>query len=145
MMKERVFSLVVAIVLGMLTAAISGCATNRIDLVDEGLVTVETVPSKGVRILWADVYQDGEDMVVCGVVQRRSDTSYPIRAHVDITVLSPEGTVLQETRTCNIYVARRLAGKGMNWTCFRARLPGTPAEGSRVHMAVHSSEHNGKT
>jgi hypothetical protein len=70
----------------VLPVVISGCATNRIDLVEEGIVSVETVPSKKVKILWTDVYQDGEDFVVYGVVQRRSHTSYPIKTHVDISV-----------------------------------------------------------
>ena len=46
------------IVVTLSTAAMltTGCATNRIDLVDEGIVSVETVPSKRVKVLWTDVY-----------------------------------------------------------------------------------------
>ena len=145
MMKKKVVSLVISMVFGILTIAISGCAANRSDLVDKGIVSVETAPSKKVKILWTRVYQNGEDFVVYGVVQRRNHTSYPIRIHVDITILAGDDTIQQETRTPDIYVSRRRPGKGINWTRFRVRFPGTPAEGSRVNMVVHSAAHNAKT
>ena len=145
MMKKKVLSLVIAMVFGIMTIAVSGCNTNRTDLVDKGIVSVETSPSKKVKILWTRVYQDGEDFVVYGVVQRRNHTSYPIRTHVDITILAGDGTIRHDTRTRDIYVSRRRPGKGINWTRFRVRLPGTPAEGSRVNMVVHSALHNAKT
>ncbi len=145
MMKKKVLSLVIAMVFGILTIVTSGCAANRIDLVDKGIVSVETAPSKKVKILWTRVYQDGEDFVVYGVLQRRSHTSYPIRTHVDVTILAGDGTIRHEARTPDIYVSRRRPGKGINWTRFRMRLPGTLAEGSRVNMAVHSALHNAKT
>ncbi len=132
-------------VFGILTIVSSGCAANRTNLVSKGIVSVETSPSKKVKILWTRVYQDGEDFVVYGVVQRRNHTSYPIRTHVDITILAGDGTVMQETRTPDIYVSRRRPGKGISWKRFRVRLPGTPPEGSRVNMVVHGALHNAKT
>lgn len=135
------------IVVTLSTAAMlaTGCATNRIDLVDEGIVSVDTVPSKRVKVLWTDVYQDGEDFVVYGVVQRLSHTSYLIKTHVDITILSPDGTVLQEARTPDIYVPTRIPGKGINWERFQVRLPDIPPQGSKVGMVVHSGSHGDKT
>jgi hypothetical protein len=144
-MKMKRLGLAVGMTLGMAAIFVTGCATNRIDLVEQGIVSVETVPSKRVRILWTDIYQDGDDTVVYGVVQRRSHTSYPIRTHVDITMLSSDGKVLQEARTGDIYVARRIPDKGINWTRFRLRLPGIPVEGSKVKMVVHGRPHNDRT
>ncbi len=40
-MKKKVLKLVVVMVLGMLTVVISGCATNRVDLVDAGVLSLE--------------------------------------------------------------------------------------------------------
>jgi hypothetical protein len=144
-MKMKRLGLAVGMTLGMAAMLVTGCATNRIDLVEQGIVSVETVPSKRVRILWTDIYQDGDDTVVYGVVQRRSHTSYPIRTHVDITMLSSDGKVLQEARTGDIYVARRIPNKGINWTRFRVRFPGIPVEGSKVKMVVHGHSHNSRT
>ena len=129
--------------LGMAALFIGGCATNRVDLVDKGLVSVETVPSEKVKILWTDVYLDGEETIVYGVIQRRSHTSYPLRTHVDVTVYSSEGKTLHEARTQDIYVPGRIPGKGISWKRVKIRLPEIPPQNSMISMTVHSGEHEG--
>ncbi len=144
-MKKRLSATIVALWFSVLPVVISGCGGNLVSLQDKNFVQVETMPSERVKILWTDVYQDGEDILVYGVVQRLSHTSYPIKTHVDITILSPDGTVLQEARTPDIYVPRRIPGKGINWERFQVRLPDIPPQGSRVNMVVHSGSHGDKT
>jgi len=144
-MRKKILYMAVGMAIGTLTNVISGCATNRIDLADRGVVSVETVPGKRVNILWTDVYQDGEDLVIYGVVQRHSHSSYPIKTHVDVNIFAPDGTVLQQTRTPDIYVPRRLAGKGISWKRFEVRLPTTPPRGSLVRIVSHSGLHNEST
>ena len=39
MMKKKVLSLVIAMVFGILTIVISGCATDRVDLADSGVLS----------------------------------------------------------------------------------------------------------
>lgn len=142
-MRQKVLGL---IGIGMLLVTISGCATNRVSLVDEGLVSVETVPSKKVEILWTDVYEDGNDVVVYGVVQQHSYSGATVDVHVDITILSNDGAKLQEHRTADIRVPRRRHGKGVDWKRFEVRFPGTFPEGATVKMVVHAGSHNdGKT
>ncbi|MHC4758916.1 MAG: hypothetical protein ACYTE8_09675 [Planctomycetota bacterium] len=140
MMEKKMLTLVIATVFGMMTLVIPGCTANRTNLVDKGIVSVETEPSKKFEILWTDVYQNGEDFVVYGVMRRRSHTRYPVRAHVHVSILAPDGTILQKTPTPDIYVSRWQSGKGINWTRFRVRLPGRPVAGSRVNMVAHSVE-----
>jgi hypothetical protein len=137
-MRKKVLSLVA---IGVLTAIISGCVTNRVSLVDENMVSVEKQGNETVEILWTDAYQDGEDTVVYGVIRRRSHTSYPIKTHADVAIVSPDGTMLQEARTPDIYVARRVPGKGIDWTRFNIRFPGMLTQGSKVNMVVHSGSH----
>ena len=127
--------------LGMAVLFIEGCATNREDLVDKGVVSVETEPSEKVKILWADVYQDGEEIVVYGVIQRRIHTSYPLMTHVDVTLYSSEGETLYETRTQDMYVPGRIPGKGIDWRRFKIRLPEMPPQNSRIDMIVHRGDH----
>ncbi|MHC4478221.1 MAG: hypothetical protein ACYTEL_21495 [Planctomycetota bacterium] len=145
MMTKEALSLLIAVAFGMLSIGISGCATDRVDLVKEGIVSVQTVPSKKVKILWTDVYQDGGDTVVYGALQRRSHTSYPLSTHVDIGIISPDGTTLHEIRTPDIHVARRIPGKGINWTSFRVRIPGSVPKRSKIEMVVHYSRHEDET
>jgi len=40
-MKKKVLSLVIATAFGILTVIISGCAANRVDLVDSGVLSLE--------------------------------------------------------------------------------------------------------
>jgi hypothetical protein len=128
----------VSVICCLFIGFISGCGTNRVSLVDKNLVSVEKQGNKTVKILWTDVYNDGEDTVVYGAIQRRNHTCYPIKIHVDIAVVSPDGTILQESRTPDIYVARHTPGKGIDWTRFSVRLRCMPAQGSKVNMVVHS-------
>jgi len=137
-MRRKVLRL---IAIGVLTAIISGCVTNRVSLVDENMVSVEKQGNETVEVLWTDVYQDGEDTVVYGVIRRRSHTSYPVKTRVDVAILSPDGTMLQEARTPDIHVARRVPGKGIDWTRFNVRFPGMLTQGSKVNMIVHSGSH----
>lgn len=144
-MEKKFYGIAVGLGLGILTSFISGCATSRIDLVDEGVVSVENTPSRKARILWTNVYQDGDDLVVYGVVQRRNLSSYPIKIHVDISVSSPDGKVLHKARTSDVYVPRRIPGRGRNFKRFRIRFPDIPPKGSLVRAICHSGPHNGTT
>jgi len=139
-MNSKFLSIAFAVALSAVPTVMSGCSSNRISLVDQGVVSIEAEPSKNVRILWTDVYQDGEDIMIYGVVRRRSHTSYPLKTHVDIKVFNTDGKVLQEARTPDIYVPRRVPGKGINWKCFKLRLPDIP-ENSRVQAVAHSGLH----
>ncbi len=138
-MKRKVSGL---IGLSMSATIISGCVTNRISLADEGLVWVETVPSKKVKILWTDVYEDGNDVVVYGVLRRIGHSSFPFNIHVDVTVFSPDGKVLYENRTQEIGVPRRVVGKGVDWKRFEVRFPEQIPEGSSIRAVCHADPHN---
>jgi len=127
-----------AVALSAAIAPISGCSSNRNSLIGQGIVSVETKPSKNVRILWTDVYRDGEDIIVYGAVQRCSHTSYPLKTHVDVTILTPDGTIVQEVRTQDIYVPKHISGKGINWERFEVHFTDIP-ENFRVQAVVHSA------
>ena len=135
-MNTKSLSIVVAAALSTLAIVMSGCS-SRNSLVEQGVASVETKPSKNVKILWTDVYKDGEDIIVYGVVRRRSHTSYPLKTHVVAAILTPNGKVLKEARTPDIYVPRFLPGKGINFKRFEIYFPDVPGNFS-VRAAVHS-------
>ena len=129
----------IKIVVSVLTlVVISGScfASNRRDLVDQGVVSLERQHSKKVHIAWSNVRQDGEGIVVSGVLMRHAITSYPIWRHVEVTILAPDGTVLQEARTSDIQVPRRVPGRGFNTKRFEVRFPGIPPRGSLVRISL---------
>lgn len=139
-MKRRPYAVVIGMFLGMFATVVPGCATNRVDLVDQGIVSVETTSSKSVNILWTNVSRDGKETVVYGAVQRRSHTSHPIKTHIDIAISSPDGKILEEARTLDIDVPRRIPGKGANFKRFELRFSDIPP-GSEINVVVHGGSH----
>ena len=137
-MEKKVLSLVIAMVFGILTIVISGCATDRVDLVDSGVLSLEQHTTGKVYIVWSDAYEDGDGFVVTGVLRRRDTVGLPIKVYVDVTILSPDGKVLDEGRSSDIYVPRHIIDRAQSLRRFRVRFPSIPAEGSKVSIVTHS-------
>jgi hypothetical protein len=141
-MKKKFLLTVVVTQLGMLVFNISGCATNRISLVDTNQVSVVRHDSEKIEILWTDVYQKDGQVWAYGVLKQRGyRLSMPIKTHVDVQVLSEDGSVHYETISDDIYVPRNRVGKGPDWKRFRVQLPTEILGGSRISMTVHVGEH----
>ena len=138
MMKKKVLSLVIAMVFGTLTIIISGCATDRVDLVDAGVLSLEQHTTGKVYIAWSDAHEDGDGFIVTGVLRRRDTVGLPIKAHVDVAILSPDGTVIDESRSSDVYVPRRIIGRGQSLQRFRVRFSNIPPPGSSVRLVSHS-------
>ena len=117
-----------------LAVCFCGCAGSLVDLTKTGQVTVETVSGEKTKILWAKVYQDGDDTLIKVALRRRLPTAYPLKTHVDIVVIGPDGEKFLETRTENIYVPRNVPGKGPNVKFFRKRIPQTLPQNSTVRI-----------
>jgi len=141
-MKKKVSSLVVAMALGMLTAVISGCATNRVDLADSGVLTLEQQTTGKVYIAWCSAYEDGSGFIVTGVLRRYDHVGLPIKTHVDVTILSCDRTIIDESRSSVIYIPRNAIGRSQNLKRFRVRFPNIPPQGSLVRLVSHSGPHD---
>lgn len=139
-MNRKFLFIVFAVALSAIMTVIPGCTGSRVSLVDQEVVSIKAKSSKNVRILWTDVYQDGEDIIVYGVVRRCSHTSYPLETHVDIKVFNTDGKLLHEARTPDTYVPRCATGKGIHWKRFKLRVPEIPRN-SRVQAVAHSGPH----
>ena len=135
-MNNKFSSIAVVTALSILAMAMPGCS-SRNSLVEQGIASVETKPIKTVEILWVDVFRDGEEIIVYGVVRRRSHTLYPLKTHVDVSILSPDQKVLREAHTPDIYVPRFTPGKGINFKRFEICFPDIPGNFS-VRAAAHS-------
>jgi hypothetical protein len=79
------------------------------------------------------------------VLRRRDTVGLPIKAHVDITIQSPDGKVLNEGRSSDVYVPRRIIGRGQSLQRFRVSFPQIPPQGSLVRLVSHSGPHNNST
>ena len=141
-MEKKVLKSAAVIVLGMLTVVISSCATDRVDLVDAGVLNLEQHTTGKVYIASSDAYEDGDGFVVTGVLRRRDTVGVSIKTHVDITIQSPDGAIIDESRSSDVHVPRRIIGRGQSLPRFRVRFPSIPAEGSKVSIVTHSGSHN---
>ena len=84
--------------------------------------------------------------MISGVLRRRDSVGAAIRTHVDVTVLSPDGTTLDEARSSDAYVSRRITGRSyLSFERFKVRYPNIPAMGSSVRVVSHSSRHDETT
>lgn len=145
MTKKKALNLVIAMVFGIPTIVISGCVTNRISLVDSDVLTLEKKAAGKVYIAWSDAYEDGDGFIVTGVLRRRDTVGLPIKAHVDVTILSPDGTIVEESHSSDVYVPRRIIGRGQSLKRFKIRFSDVPAQGSLIRLVSHSGLHNDAT
>ena len=141
-MEKKVLKSVAIVVYGLLIVIIPGCATDRVDPVDAGVVNLEQHSTGKVYIAWSDAYDDGDGFVVTGVLRRRDTVGLPIKAHVDITIQSPDGTIIDESRSSDVHVPRRIIGRGQSLQRFSVRFPSIPAKGSKISIVTHSGSHN---
>ncbi len=122
--------------IGMTAVVVSTNASDRVNLVKEGAVLVEYVPSKGVYVSKAYVYQYGDELVISGKV-RRPYGSFAVTGHVDIEMLDPEGTTSKKTTATHI--PRIVRRKGPRDASFTVRLPIILPKGATVRLGYHSS------
>ena len=61
---------------------------------------------------------------------------------VDVTILSADGTVVDQTRSSDVYVPRRITGRSQSFKRFKIHFPSIPAKGSKVRAVTHVGHHN---
>lgn len=119
----------------IIVIALSGCASHKVNLVDEGVVSIERLPSKGVYISRAYAYKEGVDLVVSGRVKRSRSVASPSGGHVDIAILSSDRKIIKTTSTS--YTPRIIRRKGARESFFTARIPMVPPAGAVVAVVYH--------
>lgn len=133
-MKTKIMSIISNVVFGLAMIVGLGCASNRINLVDNGTVTVERINSQGAYVSSVYVYQDGDYLVISGRVKQLYSTVVTDRGHVDITMLNPYGTTLKQvSKRYNPRLSRK-----KRTAYFRARLPVILTPGVIVRVMHHS-------
>jgi hypothetical protein len=127
-----ILSVVAIMVLG-------GCASVGRDLTESGEVSVERSPSKLVSIQAVTVRQDGEQLVVSGVVRRAPLTSTPIWGHVNVTAFDAAGQTVGHAVVR--YSPPSLPQKGPRSSQFTARIPAQAMQGTVVRIEHHTGGH----
>jgi len=128
--------------LGVLIAVLSGCTAVRTDLADTGVLSLEKQRDGKVYIAWSSAYKHDDGLVIRGVLRRHDHVGNAIKAHVDVTVLSPDGQVIDTARSSEVYVPRRITGRGQSLKRFTVHFSNPPPHGSLVRMTSHSGPHD---
>ena len=124
-------------VLCLTAILVSGCLGGRVDLVDNQTVSLEPVPTGHLYVSWGGVYQKGGATEVRGVIRPRH-RGFHGYGHVDVAVLAPDGTVLEEASA--LYHPRILPRKGVSRARFTVPLATVPPPGSTVRLAYHDDQ-----
>jgi hypothetical protein len=119
--------------------SLGGCATVGRDLTESGEVSVRRSPSKLVNIQAVTVRQDGDHLVVRGVVRRAPLTNAPVWGHVKVTAFDEAGQNMGHAVVK--YYPPSLPPKGPRSSHFTARLPIDVAPGMVVHVEHHAGGH----
>ena len=118
---------------GVLCSA-GGCSPPGENLVTAGKVVVEAQSVGRVRIFTADVFQDGDTLVV-DVSLRRPDHHGPqTMGHMDVAVLGPDGAMLAQKYVHDTWSRR--SERTFIW----ARLLLVAPKGSTVRVLFHESK-----
>ena len=125
-------------VLMILSVSMTGwaCASNSVNLLKDGTLKLEPISSGGYYLSKVHVNQVDEGLEITGKIKRRSYAGIG-GGHVDITIVSPEGEVLEKLST--FYVPRMIPTRRMHTreSRFEVRLQTIPPTGSKVRVAYH--------
>ncbi|HOV77529.1 MAG TPA: hypothetical protein PLS24_05845 [Sedimentisphaerales bacterium] len=117
--------------------ATAGCATNRVNLVSDGTVSVQVADCHPI-LLSAKIERDGDETIISGGVTRRPPME-PGRIHIDVTITAPTGEVITET-TALVY-PRTIPIRHGRTSRFAVWFPFVPPRGSTVRLVCDSAPH----
>ncbi len=140
-MKRRCVNTVGSGLAAAVMVFLAGCCGQQQPASQRNRLPVETISSDKVRVVWMEGYQEGDKTIVRGAIQRQRQGSAPMKAHVDVQVLSGGGELLQEVATTEVYLPRRLAGRGIDLRPFEVELQTVSVDDARIIMKAHHGEH----
>ena len=135
-MRNRLSSMMALVACCAVISSVSGCMSKCESLVDTGALKLEKQNAGKVYIVWSDAYEQETGFVVSGVVKRRDHVGLPIKTCVNVSILAPDGTIIAERQSAQIYVPRQRTGKGQSPKRFAVHFSQTPPRGSLIRVKV---------
>jgi len=104
----------------------------------EGGLFVEPIPSSRVSLSNIIVRQEGDELVITGEV-RRLNAGFSGIGHVDVAVVSPGGTVINQAHVAHTpkILPKTPGARKHRPALFEVHLRCVPPKGSVVRMAYH--------
>ena len=118
---------------------VGGCVSQHSSLVQmEGGLFVEPIPSSRVSLSNIIVRQEGDELVITGEV-RRLNAGFSGIGHVDVAVVSPGGTVINQAHVAHTpkILPKTPGARKHRPALFEVHLRCVPPKGSVVRMAYH--------
>lgn len=133
-----------ALLLGIFSFLISGCAVHRINLVENRTVQIEKNDSKNVTIKWVSIYEDKKNGIVSvsGEVKRKSSSMSGTSGHVDVSLWDDTGRLVEKASV--YHVPRIIRRRGARNAYFSLKLMNPVASGSIVKVAFHPKKYDNR-
>ena len=119
----------------MVVALMSGCVSQQPDMVRAGDVSLEKISPNGVHVMWAQVRQEGEYVVITGSVTPRGVGTRRYSGYVDVELTDSSGEVVGRGRSERIDVPLRGPGKGTRLKRFEVRVKAVVPANGNVRVA----------
>lgn len=131
------------ICLGLAFVALGGCGNHKVNLIKKGVVHLEISEKerasiKRAQVFHAEVYQEGNDLIVSGEIKRRSRFSN-FKGHADVMILSPEGDLTKEVSVP--YYPRQIPENAPHTSSFSLRLSLVVPDGTTIRVRYHDDPH----
>ncbi len=120
--------------LPVVAVLLSGCIQAGQDLVEADRLSLEKVKAKGVRVMWAEVRQDGETAVVTGSLLPRGPAFRRYAGQVVVELISADGKVVGKGRSRTLYLCQRGPGRTPGMTHFMVYVQAAAPEGGKVRV-----------
>lgn len=118
---------------------LAGCGTCRYAGGESTLAPVEIAPADQVEILWADAHETDGRLILHGALRRRHTDIHLLRAHVDVEIQTADGA--RQLQTPDVWLPRRLPGKGPDFERFNVELPRVGSAPAAIRLRPHAGEH----
>lgn len=114
---------VVLIGIAVGVSCVISCASPCPDLVRSGAVRLVKSSPPGVRLMWAEVRQEGDYAVIRGSLIRRGAGTWRRVGHVHVEFIDAEGKPTACACSKLLYVMLRGPGRGRRLNRFEVRTP----------------------
>lgn len=118
--------------------ALSGCATNRVNLVEAGQVQLAVHQGRSARLSGVTVYQAKDEVRVSGYARNRASCFESLRGSIEVLVLGLQGEILKQ-QTVQL-IPERVSRNAPSGTFFHAYIPGTLPPGAHVEVRYQASD-----
>jgi hypothetical protein len=139
-MRTKVLSSALCALLVASAILMSGCGERGVACIGGRTLNLQKDADGRVRVAWINARESDGGFVVSGVLRRMDQLGAPIKAHVNVVVVSPEGEVLDKARSSDIYVPRRIASKVQSFERFEVRFADVPPDGSFVRVVAECGD-----